>query len=209
MHSILILAVLVIGRQTYGFTLQSVDTLKSGSFTCMKTERKSLLTHSRGTTLYLNNRDMDNAYNFPEGEKLAKELYEHVRIREFRSKLQDFEREDLYFSQKYNTMDTMKGNGEAPRIQLLNSSLRKYINDKTSGGRLSQMDFFRAQTPLKLEKTRMRRELQQLENSIGDNSNLTQAIFVLGLSFAYLYAGIMGIAPDSDQSIQYMIEAYR
>lgn len=83
------------GRTSEAFTSFVLSQKKQYAFySCFNNNSKRTSQCSRyaaSTRLHLSNNDLDSADAYPEGEELVKALYEEVRIREFRERLEDME----------------------------------------------------------------------------------------------------------------------
>jgi len=173
------------------------------------------------------NADLDRTDAFPEGDDLAKELYEIIKIREFREKLENDnfqERMKIEEAEKrainnapFSYRKEVRLGKDVPKLS--SSSFTNTNNANTndagffSGG--PENSLFRTKNNLgrsninsnnSVRDNMMQQEFNLLEQSSSENGILLQAGFVLVLLTFYLYVGMTGGITDGGAGGEILFE---
>ena len=187
-------------------------TSKKHHYLCQKT---GLDTYKKNLILFMN--DLDSADLFPEGEELAKELYEEVKIREFRAKLE----EDIKIeSSKVEEYEKRARNNKpfSRRKEVKNGKdvpvSKRFLKDNDEMNLFSMgpdSTLFNSYNLSGSGNNRVRanmmsQEFSLLEQSSSERGILIQASFVVLLLIFYLYVGITGGITDGGAGGEFAYE---
>lgn len=141
---------------------------------------------------YLPMQDLDRADGFPEGEALAKELYELIELREFREQLQKQEQEETFKQKRAINRQDLKLGSDISKPQFSPFSTNR------ERGEASSSSFFMMGPIYDVPGTSrgggysstvsMNQQMNVMETS--ERSDLAQMGFVIALLAFYLYVGI-------------------